>query len=462
MAKFKFNRSFQIDILSLMYQKWDFLVFSADVIDPAYFDDKVLIWFFTTMVNHYRKYNESPHKNYIENELLKAASSKSIKQEEFESFSEVFKELDEAVLSEQYVREEVIRFCKTQATKKAILEIGEMLYSEDDGVWDTIGKKIDDARSVGSSAMDLGLNYIATVEDRAARREFEDELMKASSGIYDLDLLLGGGIETQQMIIWMGGTGAGKSLALAGAAKKAFTERLKVIYYTLELSEDIIARRFDSCFSKIPMSDLTGNATRVVHEVKRWGRRYGENLIIKQYAPRQASVNTIRAHLTMLSNSGFKPDVVVVDYLDLLKPLTSYNDEYADLGAVATDLRGLAVDFDVPLMTATQVNRAGMQSDVVELVHVSDSLKKLFVADIVVAICRNRDEKNQNRARIFIAKNRNGPEGREVPIRTAYERMTFYAGAADNDHMPSEADSNVTTSAARRAPVLPASVEEEE
>ena len=250
-------------------------------------------------------------------------------------------------------------------------------------------------------------------------------------------------------MIWMGGTGAGKSLALAQCGKRAVIGGWKVVFYSLELSADIIAKRFDSGISRVPMMEIADHPEQVLRVVNKWGSQYGNNLIIKQYAPRQASVNTIKSHLTMLRNTGYKPDLVIVDYLDLLKPLTSYNDEYADLGAIATDLRGLGVEFKVPVQTATQVNRSGMQSEVVELAHVSDSLKKLFVADIVVPICRNREEKQANRARLFTAKNRNGPEGIEVPIGTAYERMAFYAPGAPGQPVESEVDESVTV---RRAP----------
>lgn len=452
MPKFEFDRAFQVEVLSLVFQKWDFLVFAADVIEPEYFDDKVLVWFYQTITSYYHQYNQRPSMTVVKNELLKAAKNKRIKKEEIDSFMEVYRELPEHVLAEDYIREEVIRFCKMQATKKALLEIGEMMHSEDPNVWDAIGKRLDNARSVGDDATDLGVRYFEEVEERVRLRALGDNKLVMPTGITDLDNVIGGGLEEEQMMIWMGGTGTGKSLALAHCAKRAVVGRYKVVYYTHELSADVIAKRFDSCLSRVPIMEIDLHGDTVVQKVQKWGRMYGENLIIKQYPPGQASVNTLRAHLTMLHNSGFKPDLVVVDYLDLLKPLTSYNDAYDDLGAIATDLRGLAVEFKVPLQTATQVNRSGMQSDVVELHHISDSLKKLFVADIVVPICRNREEKHANRARLFTAKNRNGPEAIEIPIATAYERMAFFAPAAMNQPVESEVDSTVLQ---RRAPRTP-------
>jgi replicative DNA helicase len=442
MAKFDFDRDFQVEVLSLIFQQWDFLVFAADLIQPAYFDDQVLIWYFQAMVDHYEKYNQKPTMGVLKNELLKAAKSKRIKKEEISSYKEVYEDLEDPVLAEDYIRNEVVRFCKTQATKKALLRTSEMMHAPEPD-WDAMGKILDDARSVGDDASNMGLKYFEEAEERVRVRSLGDDKVRVPTGITGLDDVIGGGLEEEQMMIWMGGTGAGKSLALAQCGKRAIVGGFNTVYYTLELSADIIAKRYDSGISRVPMMEIDRHPDDVLRVVNKWGRRYGNNLIIKQYAPRQASVNTIKAHLTMLRNSGFKPDLVIVDYLDLLKPLTSYNDEYADLGAIATDLRGLGVEFKVPVQTATQVNRSGMQSEVVELAHVSDSLKKLFVADVVVPICRNREEKQANRARLFTAKNRNGPEGIEVPIATAYDRMAFYAPAAMGGPVESEADSAV-------------------
>jgi replicative DNA helicase len=299
--------------------------------------------------------------------------------------------------------------------------------------WGAITRVFDDAQKVGENVADLGLRYFEETEARVRERGSEIHSGVTPMGIRDLDNVLAGGLHSEQMAIWMGGSGDGKSLALAHCAKRGVLERLNVVYYTLELSDKIVAKRFDSCLSRIPIMELDSSPDTVISKVQQWGRWYGNNLIIKQYAPRQASVNTLRAHLTMLTNSGFKPDLIVVDYLDLLKPLTSYNDAYTDLGYIATDIRALGVEFDAPVQTATQVNRAGLNADVIDLHHISDSLQKTFPADIVLAICRTDEEKRNSRARIFVAKNRNGPKSIEIPIRTAYSRMAFYAPAAAVD-----------------------------
>jgi replicative DNA helicase len=153
---------------------------------------------------------------------------------------------------------------------------------------------------------------------------------------------------------------------------------------------------------------------------------YGDSLVIKFYPTKTATISTIRSHLQQLRNNKFYPDLVIVDYADLLKPTSNYNDQYADLGATFADLRGLAGELNIPVWTATQVNRAGIMADAPDIEHVSDSLQKMMIADIAIAIAMTKEERAVHRARLFIQKNRNGPAKREVQIHTAYDRMCFY------------------------------------
>ena len=443
MAKFGFDKDFQLEVLSLIFQKWDFLVAASELVKPEYFEDKVFSWFLQKIFDYYIKYNQKPTATVIKNEMIKACKNKTIKPEEVSAYTEVYGVLDRKVVAEDYIREEVIRFCKAQALKKALLDVSQMIHSEDLDIYDQIGEKLALALSVGDHAADLGLRYFEEVDERVRLRSLGTDKMTIPTGIPQLDTLISGGLEEEAMMIWMGGTGAGKSLALAQCGRRAVIGGYKVVYYTLELSDYKVAARYDSLISKVPMMELDLHPSNVVGKVTSWGNRYGNNLVIKQYPAGQASVNTIKAHLTMLRNNGFDPDLVIVDYLDLLKPLVHYTDEYSSLGAIATDLRGLSTEFKVALQTATQINRAGMASEIVGLEHVSDSLKKLFVADIVAAICMNNEEKASNRARVFLAKNREGPANREVAISTAYDRMAFYASRGEGQPIDAEADESV-------------------
>lgn len=424
--KFKFDRDFQIELLALMSQEWDFLVFCSELVKPEYFEDQVLIWFYQTIINYLNDYGKGPTSTVIGNEIVKAYNAKIIKDDNKVHYLEVWDKLEKPVQASEYIKDELRYFCKRQAVKNAITgPIAGLMRSDKDGDWDQIIQLVSNACNVGDKDLDLGENYFKDYEERI-KRYVEEDIVRVPTGITNLDILMGGGPKAGQLFMWMGGTGRGKSIGLSHCGKRAVIGGFKVLHYTMELSQDDICRRYDANWAKIPMNDLDSRNSDVVKSLFDWGKKYGNSLIVKEFPTKSASVNTLKRHTAQLVATGFKPDVIIVDYLDLLKPVTNYSDEYADLGSIAAELRGFAMEMKIPIFTATQVNRAGNTAEILDLTHMSDSIKKAFVADIIVAICMTREDKMENRARLVPIKNRNGPDFVEVPIVTDYSRMAFY------------------------------------
>lgn len=426
MAKFDFNRDFQISLLGLVFQNWDFLVFSVDLIKPEYFEDKILVWFYQTITQHYKNYNEKPTPVVVENELEKAIDRKKIRDEERDEYFKVFDRLQQRVVEKDYIRDEVVRFCKRQEVRNTILDVVSWTNSEDPQVWDNIVRKITDACGVGTDTLDLGIQYFEDYVERIRQRLNGDDRIIVPTGITELDDALAGGAKAGQLFLWVGGTGRGKSFALVQCGKRAVVERRKVVHYTLELGAEEVAERYDAAWTGIPLQEIEDNTVKLRSKLERLGNKYGNSLIIKKYPTKGATVYTLEGHLRQLINTGFYPDLIIVDYLDLLSPTTNYQSSYEDLGDISGRLRGLGDKFGVPIQTATQANRAGNNVEVADRSHISDSLQKAFIADIIAVICMNKEEKADNRARIFLDKSRNGPDGFEIKIKTAYARGVFY------------------------------------
>lgn len=447
---FPYDRRFQIGILALCTQKLDFLLMASEIVKPSYFEDKILIWYYETILKHYGRYQVPPTEVVLQNELKKAARAKKIKAEEIKAYVEVLKAMQVRVASSKYITDEVIRFCRRQEGRKIYLETAEMMDTADDEDWDHILERLFNVKNIGITSMDLGIDFFKEAESRARARLEEDTRIVAPTGIrgwkpgrtdlVDLDSLMSGGLKAGQLGIWMGPTGAGKSIALVHCGKRAVVGGMKVLHYTLELSAQDIADRYDAAWTHSNISHLDHYGTGISDRITQLADKHGFHgrLMIKGYPTGMASVNTIRGHLRMLETVGWVPDVIIVDYLDLLKPLTNYNDEYADLGAIAKDLRGLGIEQEVPLWSATQTNRAGFNQEIVDIEHMGDSIKKAQIADLIIALCRTREEKINNIMRLFFAKNRNGPDKVEVEIRTDYAKMCFF----DINGQPVELPSN--------------------
>ena len=171
----------------------------------------------------------------------------------------------------------------------------------------------------------------------------------------------------------------------ANAAKAG----LNVIHYTLELNEAYVGLRYDSVFTGIAAQDLKFN----IEEVKKTVGNMKGDLIIKQYPTKSASVSTIGAHIEKCRVQGFKPDLVIVDYADLLRDISGGREVRHMLGNIYEDLRGLAGEHEIPVWTASQANRSALEEDIIGAEKIAESYSKIMTADFVVSLSRKRDTK---------------------------------------------------------------------
>ena len=139
-------------------------------------------------------------------------------------------------------------------------------------------------------------------------------------------------------------------------------------------------------------------------------------LIIKEYPTKSASTRTIASHIEKLKKRGIYPDMILVDYADLLRPVKSSSEKRHDLENIYEELRAIAQVNECPVWTASQTNRSGLNAEVITMESISEAFNKCFVADFIFSLSRTADDKVANTGRIFIAKNRNGPDGLVFPV----------------------------------------------
>jgi replicative DNA helicase len=182
---------------------------------------------------------------------------------------------------------------------------------------------------------------------------------------------------------------------------------MTVVHYTLELAESVIARRYDSCLTGFPLSTLNENKDAIWKQVK----DIDGKLIVKEYPTKTASTNTIRAHLTKLVQQGIKPDMIIVDYADLLRTTSARKEKREELEGIYEELRAIMQENNVVGWTASQTNRTGLESEIITMQSISEAFNKCFVADFIFSVSRTTEDRQTNGGRIYIAKNRNGPDG---------------------------------------------------
>jgi replicative DNA helicase len=260
-------------------------------------------------------------------------------------------------MERDYIVSQVGAFCRHQAVKAAILSGPDLLKH---GKFDELESMMRAAVQVGKNTLDVGVQYFIDWPERLKRRQLESNERIIPTGVTELDYIIGGGLKPKQIGIWMAPTSRGKSIALGHCGKRAVMSRRKVLHYTLELSADEQSSRYDSSFSQIFFKDLIDQEQDLSDKLNKYGLVWGNSLIIKEYPTKQASVSTLRSHVTQCVSFGFEPDLVIVDYLDLLLPPARYKEKRDELTATAEELRGLAIELNVPVWTATQAQRAAI------------------------------------------------------------------------------------------------------
>ena len=179
-----------------------------------------------------------------------------------------------------------------------------------------------------------------------------------------------------------------------------------VIHYTLELNEKYVGRRYDACLTEIPVSEVIDNKEKVQERLN--SLRGG--LYIREYPAGQATVNTIHAHLEKCKQQNIEPDLIIIDYADLLTSKTS-KEKRDKLDDIFTNLRGLATEMKLPIWTASQVNRSGAREEIIQGDRIAESYSKMMITDFAMSLARSAEDKENGTGRWHIMKNRYGADG---------------------------------------------------
>lgn len=277
--------------------------------------------------------------------------------------------------------------------------------------WDDIAKDIENALKVGQPK-DTGHDYFRDVNRRLAK-----DFRVPISALSGLDDLIGGGLSPGELAVVIAPPGGGKSMALVKFAANALLSGKKVVYYTLELSEEVVGQRFDACINDIKLKHVWDYPEYISENLSEIAK-LGGGLKIKEFLEGGVTVNTIKSHLKTLEIEGFVPDIIFIDYLGLMRPLGSYAEKRHALTDIAESLRNIANNLRVPIWTAHQTNRTAIQEERITTAHIGESLGIIATVDLALGIGRPDELKDEFLAMLGIIKNRNGQDG-------IYRRLLF-------------------------------------
>lgn len=225
-------------------------------------------------------------------------------------------------------------------------------------------------------------------------------------------------------------------LTMIGA--NALKQGKNVLHYTFELSETAVGIRYDSNLCDMDSNEVMDHKDEIVDKYKNMslGRLY-----IKEYPTNTASVFTVRSHIERLDLKGFKPDIVIIDYADIMRSSRQFDSLRHELKLVYEELRGLAMEIGIPIWTASQSNKEGANSEIIDMTNMSEAYGKAMICDFIISISRRSHEKASGWGRLFVAKNRAGRDGLVFPakINTAQSKFEI-TGAADTPQETTASD----------------------
>lgn len=397
----KYGQSFQTKVLSSLITDVRLLDTLSEIIHPKFFEAESNKWIAEEIVSYYDEFKKSPTLDVFKSEVSKL-DDRGFQKSVVEQLKSVFTKVGDSDLD--YVKKEFSSFCINQNLKQAIVSSVDLLKA---GNYDRIKDLVDKAMKVGVDS-DMGHDYLLDFEERTN----EVDRSTVPTGWDCINELMDGGLGPGELGVAVAPSGVGKTWVLCALGASAVKQGLNVVHYSLELSEHYVGQRYDTVFTQIPSADVKDKKEVVLEKINRLSGK----LLIKYFPPKGISAKKLESHIEKMTAAGNKPDLIIIDYADLLLSHTNKSDStYGEQGGVYIELRGISGELGIPIWTASQTNRSAIDSEVIEADKVADSYAKVMNADFIMSISRKSKDKLNNTARFHIMKNRFGPDGITFP-----------------------------------------------
>lgn len=397
----KYGPTFQAKVLAILLSNPDFLHQSLDVLNPKFFESNAGQWIVTETMEYFTEYKSLPTLEVFKLKL-EPLGDETLKVAVKEQLRSAYQRKNDEDL--EYVKNSFLDFAKNQAIKSAIITSVDLLQV---GRYGEIKELVDSALRAGQPR-NIGHNW---KEDFEIRLSGESRI-PVPTGWDAIDSLIGGGLSAGEIGVIAAPSGIGKSWALITIGANAARLGKRVAHYSLELNENYVGLRYDTVFTGIEPGEIPKNPQKVydiVDEIK-------GDIIIKNYPPRSITVHTIEAHIEHLVTNNLKPDLILIDYADLMRATQRADARYQELGMIYEEIRAMSAEVNIPCWTASQTQRSSIQEDVIQADKIAESYGKIQTADLVISLSRKLEDKANHTGRAHIIKNRFGADGMTFPV----------------------------------------------
>ena len=398
-------------------------------IKEEYFSDRTERLLFTEIYKFVNKYNSLPTKEALSIEIN---SAKSVNEDEYKKITDVLSTLNKEPVNQDWLVETTEKFCKDRAIHNAILGGIQIIDGKDKKhTPEYLPEMLTSALSV-SFDQKVGHDYLQETKERFDFYKKKEERLELDLDYFNK--ITRGGIPSKTLNICLAGTGVGKTMFMTHLASSILLQGKNVLYITMEMAEERIAERIDANLLNVGMSDLEELPYQMYEtKINKLQSKTTGTLIIKEYPTASAHTGHFRALVKELAlKKSFKPDIVFVDYLNIcasarFKAGANVN-SYTYIKAIAEELRGMAVENDIPIFSATQTTRGGFVSSDVGLEDTSESFGLPATADFMFALISSEELDDKNQIMVKQLKNRyNDPTvNRKFILGVDRSKMRFY------------------------------------
>lgn len=397
----------ETQILSNLINNEEYLRKVAPFIKSEYFtetDDRIV---FGKISDYVQKYNDPPAKSAL---LIALQDDRSISEDLYVQCETLINSLNATEVNGEWLVDETEKFCKDKAVFNAIMDSIQIIDGSDKNrSKDALPSLLSDALAVGFDN-NVGHDYIENASDRFDFYNRVEEKLP-----FDLEFfnkITEGGLPNKTLNIALAGTGVGKSLFMCHVAAAAISQGKDVLYITLEMSEERIAERIDANLMNVPIQDLKDLPKKMFDDrVEKIKNKIDGKLIIKEYPTASAHAGHFKSLLEELKlKRDFEPDIIFIDYLNICTSSRfragSNANSYTIIKSIAEELRGLAVEYDLPIVSATQTTRSGYANSDVDLTDTSESFGLPATADLMFALISTEELEASQQIMVKQLKNR--------------------------------------------------------
>lgn len=398
----KFGLDFQIKCIASLVSDRQFLERIHDIIDVESFETDAHQWIVKEIISYFNQYKDLPTLNVFK-VRTETINNKVLLQSVVDNLKLIYQKMNDNDIT--FIKEQFLEFCKNQKLKNAIFESVDYLKV---GQYEKIKHKFDEALKAGMER-NIGHEYETDVDKRMS--VMSRNCIKTNWP--EIDSIMDGGLGPGELGIITACAGSGKSWVLSKLGAEAMKQGKNVVHFTLELNENYVGLRYDSCFTGIDFQNIRNNVDVVRQKIA----EVTGKLVIKYFPIKTVSAHSLKSHVERLAVLGTKIDMIIVDYADILRPVHSErnSNSYSEAGGIYEELRSIAGELQVPIWSASQSNRAAMDEDIIQANNIADSYRKIMTADFVMSLSRKVNDKQANTARFHVIKNRFGPDGLTFP-----------------------------------------------